>query len=432
MILNLRGGTQVEYYSFALTDMVKWGYGNLRNIQGQFGEVAVRGIPAIARAARIRSEALASLQLKCWRGEGPLKKQVDGAWQSGLFADDPNEWQTRFGFWETVGESLAYRNNAYIWKLVDPNSYRVIDWYALHPDQVACKGQGRYEVTINDGYIDPVGRGPGKYKVDYTTILHVRGHGNGGTWEAPSPIKVFRDALAAPIARQRYEEKMWNRGTSLQLGIEFPGGVKKAEAEEWKEGFENRNSGLGGDTTAVVGGGAKLVPISMTMADAQFVEMAHLTIEDASLIMGVPANLLGTPSMSSKTRLLLEEDLMTWLRFGLGPELERIESALAGDDTLFPSLGRSIYPQFDTEAFVRGDIMTEDNVAHQRVQDGRLLVDEWRATQGLPPLPPVPADGGNQRPGMIPQVVPVGGGPNPTPNPGVNGKAPKPLDPVAP
>ena len=418
MILNLRGGRQVEYYSFALTDMLRYGYTGLRGLSGTVGEEAIRGIPAINRAARIRAEAIASLRLRCWQGEGPDRKRQDQTWQGKLFAGPPNEWQTRFGFWETIGESLAYRGNAYIWKLVDPNSYRVVDWYALHPDQVACKGAGRYEVTISDGYIDPVGRGQGRYLVDYETILHVRGHGAGGTWEAPSPVRVFRDALAAPVERQNHEARMWRRGTSLQVAIEFPQGISKEQADEWKPGWQEAYEGTGGSTTAVIGGGAQIKPIGMTAADSKFVEMAHLTVEDASRIMGVPANLLGAPSMASTTKPTLDEDLMTWLRFGIGPELERVESALHDDHTIFPPLGRSIYPQFDTEAFVRGDIMTEDNVAHQRVQDGRLLVNEWRASQGLGPVP-----GGD-----IPQITPVGG----APNPGLNGKAPKPLQPVSP
>src|SRR5258708_4721132 len=122
--------------------MLRYGYSGLRGVSGTIGEEAVRGIPAIHRAARIRAEALAALHLRCWQGEGPDKKRMDGVWQAKLFTAAPNEWQTTFGFWETVGESLAYRGNAYIWKLVDPASLRVIDWYALHPDQVKCKGAG--------------------------------------------------------------------------------------------------------------------------------------------------------------------------------------------------------------------------------------------------------------------------------------------------
>lgn len=409
MITRLRNGTQVEMRSFALTDMVRYGYGALRGVQ-PLSEGHVRGVPAINRAARIRAEALASLRLRCWRGDGPDRERVDNVWQARLFKGSPNEWQTRFTFWETAGESLAYRNNAYIWKLTDPDYAQVVALYALHPDQVSVKGGGRYEVDVRDGYVDPVGRGHARYKVDDSTILHIRGHGQGGTWAAPTPVEVFREALAGPVERQRHEAKMWRRGTSLQLAVQLPNPVSRKEAADMRESWRASYEGTDGETTAVVGGGAEIKPIGMTMADAQFVEMAKLTVMDAARIMGVPANLLG--AQIERTVPNLEQDLATWLRFGLGPELERIEAALLADRQLFPPVGRSIYPMFDTETFVRGDLRTEDTIAHQQVQDGRLLVDEWRATRGLPPLP----DGA----GKIPQVVPVGGGQNPNAAPPKN------------
>lgn len=412
MITRLRSGAEVELRAFALTDMVKWGYSNLRTLSGQTGEQAVRGIPALNRAARIRAEALATLRLHVWSGEGVEKMRASG-WQARLFEGPANEWQTRFGFWETAGESLAYRGNAYLWKNVDPNSRRVLEWFALHPDQVECKGAGQYKVSVMDGYIDPVGRGKGDYYVDYETVLHIRGHGDGGMWEAPSPIKVFRDALESPVHRQRHEARMWRRGTSLQLAVEFPQGVTKEQVDEWRPAWRETYEGSDGETTAVLGAGAQIKPIGMTAADAQFVDMAHLTVEDASRIMGVPANLLGAPTQTGNVKPTLEEDLMTWLRFGLGPELGRIEAALEADRDLFPSQGRSVYPQFDTEGFVRGDIGTEASVLQGEVQAGILTPDEARALKGYPPHP--------NGVGAIPQITPVGG----APNPGLNGKTPQ-------
>jgi HK97 family phage portal protein len=411
VITRVRGRGSVELRAFALTDMVKWGYDGLRNVGGGSSETQVRGLPAINRAARMRAEALGSLKLRCWQGEGAERERVDGSWQARLFVLPPNEYQTRFGFWETIGESLAYRGNGFIWKNTDPLSGRVVDWYALHPDQVDVKGHNQFKVLVRDGYVDPVGRGNGEYYVSDDTVLHIRGHGNGGTWEAPSPIAVFRDALAAPVARQRHESRMWRRGTALQVAVAFPAGISKEQADEWKPAWQAAYEGTDGATTAVLGGGAEIKPIGMTLADAQFVEMAHLTVEDAARIMGVPANLLGAQLERSVPNL--EQDLQTWLRFGLGPELERIESHLSADEQLFPPLGRSVYPMFDSEGFVRGDVLTEDTIAHQQVQDGRLLVDEWRASQGLPPLP-----GGA---GKVPQVTPVGGAPANQP---ANGKVP--------
>jgi HK97 family phage portal protein len=160
--------------------------------------------------------------------------------------------------------------------------------------------------------------------------------------------------------------------------------------------------GTGGDTTAVIGGGADIKPIGMTAADAQFVEMAHLTVQDASRIMGVPANLLGV--QLEKAVPNLEQDLASWLRFGLGPELERIESIVGADDELFPA-GAHTYPKFDTDLFVRGDVKTEATVLVALVQAGILTPNEARRVRGLDDLPGTVGD--------IPQITPVGGAPNP-------------------
>ena len=416
MIITRTNGNQREYRSFALTDLARWGYSDLRYTN--FGAVtphSAMGIPAVNRAARIRAEAVASLRLQFWRGEGPEKERVDSVWQARLFAKDSYcEYQTRFGFWETVEESLAYRGNAYVWKNTDPQTGRVVEICALHPDQVTCLYDG-YQVSVSSGYVDPTGAGDARYVVDDDVILHIRGHGDGGTLEAPSPIKVFRDALANPLGRMRHEGRMWRKGTAVQQAVVFPQGVTRSQAEDWREEFKTRYEGTDGDTTITIGGGANLVPIGMTLADAQFAEMARLTVHDAAHIMGVPANLLGAQVEHAVPNL--EQDLATWLRFGLGPELERIESAIAADEQLFPAgtggSAGNIYPQFNTEGFVRGELITEANIMHLRIQDGTLTPDEARAQLGYPPHP--------MGMGAMPQMTPVGGGPNPMPSPNGGG-----------
>ena len=381
-MITRTGGHNVELRSFALTDMVRWGYSGLRNIKPRVGEKQARGIPALHRAAKLRAEAVAGLNLYCWRGEGPTRTRVDTVWQSRLFKNGPqptqtNPVQTRFTFWETVEESMSWRNNAFIWKNVD--SGRVVEWWALHPDQVEAKfdrGSDKvmYRVVVAPGFVDPVGRGSGHYDVDQETILHIRGHGEGGQILAPTPLEVFRDALEGPLGRQQHEARMWRRGTAIQQAILFPESMGVEQANQWREVFRANNEGVQGETTLVLGGGAQIKPIGMTMQDAQFAEMADLTVQDASRIMGVPANLLG--SQVVKVRTNLEDDLMAWLRFGLGPELARIEDALYADPILFG--GSQTYPAFDTSGFVRGDLMTEATILQAFVQAGVLTPNEAR------------------------------------------------------
>lgn len=409
MIVRTRNLGQMELRSFALTDMVRWGYSGLRNLTPQVGEREMRGIPALTRAARIRAGAVAQLGLYCWRGEGPTRQRVDGVWQAKLFANPkPNPQQTKFSFWETVEESLAFREIAYIWK--NTSGGKVLEWYALHPDQVVVEKDGSYTVIVAAGFIDPTGRGPGKYKgLDESTLLMIRGFGEGGTL-VPNPIeKIYREKLAGPIGRQRHESRMWRRGTAIQQAIVFPKGVSKSQADVWKEGWRGTHEGTEGDTTAVIGDGAELKPIGMTMADAKFVEMAHLTLEDAALIMGLPADMLGVTLTTRPPDL--EQIRQQWLQDGLGPELGRIEAALFADLDLF---GNSLtYPAFNTNGFVRGDILTEAQIVVSDVQAGILTSNEGRAIRGYPPHP----DGDTL------QITPVGGAPNAQPKKS-NGSAP--------
>lgn len=399
----LGGEHQIELRSFALTDMVRWGYNGLRNLTPQIGEREMRGIPALHRAFRLRAEALAQLGLYCWRGEGATRQRIDTVWQAKLFSrPQPNPQQTQFTFWETAEESLCYRGNAYIWKNVAGG--RVVEWYALHPDQVKIEKDDSYTIQVAPGFVDPTGRGPGVYKgLNASTILHIRGHGNGGQLIAPSPIQVFREKMAGPVGRQRHESRMWRRGTAIQQAIVFPKGVSKSQAEVWKEGWRGTHEGTEGDTTAVIGDGAELKPIGMTMADAKFVEMAHLTIEDAALIAAMPADILGVPLQARPADL--EQVRQQWLQDGMGGELARVEAALRADTELFG--GAQTYPAFNTNGFVRGDIATEAAIVVTDVQAGILTPNEGRAIRGYPPHPD----------GDILQITPVGGAPNPAPKP---------------
>jgi hypothetical protein len=98
--------------------------------------------------------------------------------------------------------------------------------------------------------------------------------------------------------------------------------------------------------------------------------------------------------------------------------LRRIELALAADLDLFANT--DVYPQFTTDDLLRADALTQAQVEHYQIQDGSLLPDEARAKRGQTPLPPIPEDP-SQTPGMVPQVTPVGGAPNPVLAPSTNG-----------
>lgn len=383
----------------------------LTGLSSLFGPVDVRsavGVPSISQAVRIAAQGVARLRLGVWAGEGPERRLVRGAWQSELFRR-PNDRQTRFEFLEVIEESLSLRGNAFVWKNVDPSSKRVVELWALHPDQVEHTHRGvggccEWNVYVGGGFVDPTGRDkPGRLEgVRARDILHVRGHGGGALCIAPSPLELFADAIAAASAKTKRERAYYERGAFSEFMLAFPPEMTSEQAREFRELWEESYAGArNAGRTPVVGGGPNVVPIGLSQREAQFVESVGLSVEDAARIFNVPPSLLGVQKSDRLLSPEHEED--RWLRYGLGPRLERIEAAFAADPDLFPP-GARVRPRFDTSEAIRGDLKTESELLVAQKQAGILTANEARAYRGLPPV-----EGGDAL-----QKTPVGGAPGDT------------------
>ncbi len=370
---------------------------------------AVVGIPAVQSCVEFAAEAVAQLEMGVWTKSRPLERVVD-CWQAKAFSRRPNPMQSEFEFWHSLEASLGYRNNAFVWKTLGRNG-EVLHRTALHPGQVMAwrgdRGGLLYDVYFHEGYpLPPDVDGYGVIdKVDSDVVLHIRGRGGSGELLAPTPIQRFRKALGLAVSKQEHEASLLANGAGYGLLATFPPTVKPEEAEVWRKTFDARHAGPGkAGRTMTVGGGAAISNISMTQVDAQFVESVELSMRDACLIYHIPEWLLGVGvgAKGATKPGTPEHEMQRWLYFYLGPRLKRIESAFNADRQYFdvPDI-RCMFETFDV---IRGDLQTEDTIAHQQIQDGRLLVDEWREEHGREPLP----DGL----GKIPQITPVGGAPN--------------------
>lgn len=368
----------------------------------------VSGVPAVTAAVSRAAFEVSRLRLRVWRGDGFARRQVKGSWQARLLRGPFNPVQTVPGFFEALSESVDYRGNGFVWK--QKLDGRVSGLWCLHPDQVSVErdrrsGRCLYRVLTADGWVDPEGVGAGKQLlVDADSVLHVRGFGDGGALLAPSPIARHQATLGAGVAREEYSSAFFENGTTAKLAISFPKDVHPDQVKAFQETWNDKATGLRNSHRArVVGGGATITPINLSMVDAQFVEAQRLGVEDVARIFNVPASLIDA-GHSGSVPLSPEHELQRWIRYGLSPRLTRIEAAFGEDPDLFGP-GSGDVAAFDMSDVLHGDLEAMDRIAHQQVQDGRILVDEWRESTGREPLP-----GGV---GKIPQIVPVGGAKNP-------------------
>lgn len=412
--LELMSGWRREKRAAKLSGMAPppWSEASAFNAGVAVSPGTVAGIPAVGAAVRRAAEAVGLLELGAWTGDRNNPKRVTSGWRARLLRDQPNDQQTRFTFLETVEESLTFRGNAFIWLNRDPQSGYIVEWFALHPDQVMvtfnARHGKRYQVAVSHDTVDPVGRGNGFYDVDSATILHVKGHGGGLV--APSPIERYRSTLGVAVAKTAHEANVYRRGAPIRLAILYPEDMEVDQVTEWRDMWRQTYEGPHGNRTAVLGGGGTIQTIGMSQADAQFIESQNFSVSEVARMLSVQASLLDGGSSgkgADSAPLTPEHEADRWFRYGLLPRLRRIEAAV--DMAVFP--GSSQFALFDTKNANWADQHAMADIRIRNVQSGILLQDEAREELGLQPLP-----GGV---GQIPQATPVGGESTNNPSPGV-------------
>jgi HK97 family phage portal protein len=359
------------------------------------------GLPAANGCIRVASWAVMKRPLRVWVGEGVDRREVTTTWQARLLRGIPNDHESWADVLEQTEASLTARNNAY-WLKIKDSAGRVVAIEVKHPDLV----RGRWNHDL--------GRPEYKLRRDHESnawtdwldagyVLHFRvGYVDPSCVIAPSPLQLFKDALASAVAKRKYENGLYGEGILQSIAVTFPKEVQADQARRYRDLFREEHGGVANaPKIRVVGGGAEIHTIGLSLADAQFVEGMQFSAREMAQILGVPASLVDANDFNTRP-LSPEHEEDRWHRHWLEPRLTRIQERLRVDPDFFGANARA-YPAFAT-ALIKGDVATESTRIKELVQAGVLVPDEGRAELGYPPLP----DGV----GQIAQITPVGGAPN--------------------
>jgi HK97 family phage portal protein len=367
------------------------------------------GLPAVLAVIRLISHAAALVPLHVVRGDDELRSRARDTWQWRLLNKHPGPPPaTAFALKADIAANFAGRGNAYVRKFkpgrVDPGRPRVIELMSLNAGKVKPRRSMTGDVVFDDNTgATPVPRGTDE-------IIHIRSFSLGDGLEGLAPITAARLLVSAGLKRAQFEERHLANGIFPGIGLKFPENVDEATAERWIKAIETRHQGSQkAGRTIAVGGGAELVPIPISLEDAQFAESTQLTIQQAAAMYQVPLSFVTADKQPT------EAEWRFFTTFGLGPVLEATSQSFTADRDLFDVMadGEDLEIAADADVLLKLDAKTKAEVQHNQVQDGLRLVDELRAADGLGPLPPVPEDW-TKEPGKVPQITPVGGSPNPT------------------
>lgn len=374
---------------------------NLAALVGASGEVITleraTALPACFNAIRLIAENTGRLPLRVYSGFMEKKRTREDSWQWELLHRRPNPERSPFDFWQDVAACIESSGDAFLQKA--KSRKRVEAMFLINPALVVVErdretGELKYCITVKGERLELTRR----------EILHIRGITFNGGDRGVSPIKS--EAISSSLARYRHEGSTFRNHASPPGAIKVPGKVDRQQGARIVANWMANHSGDNIGKPALLSDGGDWVPYGMTFEDAQFIEGHEFSVKDIARIYNVPASLLN--GMDTQPT---EEESRRLLNFGLWGRLKRISDAVYADEDLFPA-GADLYPEWYVEDFVRADALTQAQIRHFEIQDGTLLPDEARADKGRGPLKTPPPD----RPGLIPQITPVGGAPNPALN----------------
>jgi HK97 family phage portal protein len=155
------------------------------------------------------------------------------------------------------------------------------------------------------------------------------------------------------------------------------------EAKAWKRGWMQMLGGIGqAQSPAVLTGGAKFQPITITPEQAQFLQSRQYS---ASVISGqifrVPPHMIGIVDRTTSWGTGIEQQEMGFVRNTLIGYLSR------GEDALTAVHPPGQFVRFDLSERLRGDRLQRAQAATLEIASGYLLPDEARAQEDRPPLP---------------------------------------------
>jgi HK97 family phage portal protein len=268
-------------------------------------------VPAVSCAVRVISEAAASLDRRVMLVEGEKLTPDDKHPVAKLLRGNVNPWTPAFDFVrDLVAQCLASDAGGVAWiNRVDGRPAEIIH-YRAGAISVSVEDTGEPKFTINSKPLDP------------RDVIWLRGP------FTKCPITMANRAIAVAYFMETHAGYLFKYGAKPGGVIEVPGALGEKAVKNVKAGWSKAHEGAEKTgLTAVLWGGAKFNPITLSSTDAQFLELRNFQIVEIARAFRVPPDMLY--DLSRATWSNIEHQNKAFLAFTLEPYLQALEGALS-------------------------------------------------------------------------------------------------------
>lgn len=333
-------------------------------------------VATVYRCANMISDDIAMMPLQVFRSyQGKVSRIYPDATARNtayLLERQPNRWMTPFLWKKTIVTWLIFHGNAYIW--APPGPYREL--FILRADRT-------YPVLDWDGnkwYLTTFPSDPSKEEpIPDTEMVHLMINSADG-FSGRSVPTYARETIGRQLNAHEVQDRM-SGGLNPSAAIWVNGEVNREAREQVKKAYLDAVTG-----SQNAGGVAvfdkkieKFEAITMTPADAQFLEGIAATDADIANFFNVPLHKLNMGKQSYESN---EQQELNYVKSTLNPFLIQWEQA--GGLKWIPEADQPFqYLKFNRDALLQTDAKTRSEVIRNRIMSGVLTPNEARQIEDM-------------------------------------------------
>lgn len=330
-------------------------------------------VPAVYACVRIIAGAVATMPLGVYkRLDHRTREPASDSEIYKVIARRPNRWQTPSQFRRMLQAHVLLRGNGFA--LIVRSRGIVKELLPLRADRVEI-------VQRDDLRLEYIWTRKNGQKVTFQQdeIFHLVNLTFDG-FTGVTPITYARETIGLSLAQERHG------ATNFKNGLNVGGYLKsdKILGEEGRQTLrdsmdEYRSEGERSGKWMVLEDGLEAHPLTMTQADAQWIESRKFTRTDITMFYGVPPHMIGDTEKSTSWGSGIEHQSIGFVSYALEDHLTMWEEA--GNRDLLTDKEIDLYFRFNRSALVRGDIKSRWESHVKALQWGVKSPNEIRALE---------------------------------------------------
>lgn len=290
--------------------------------------------------------------------------------------------QTPFELWSTVVAHMALRGNAYCRKV--RNRYdEIIDLVPIHPDRITLDVVDRPAGQPGLPYMKvfTLATSKGTKKLGEDDVLHIPGLADDGV-RGLSTIELYRRGWHVASAGEAAAAGMFEGGLVQPGMLTTDQTLTDDQARSMSKRWAAGSAGISNIANPpVLSNGTKYVPITISPADAQWLDSRKYSVTEIARLFGVPGWLVNDQEKSTSWGSGIDSMFTAFVIVTLSEYAKRIEQRLRREVVPDPE---QYDVQFDFRAQLRGDPASRAAYYNAGITGGWLVPNDVRDYEELP------------------------------------------------